>query len=126
MSNTEKKTVRFYNAEEIKVITNIAAMPKDEQPAAIKDLAKLAGRSYASVWAKMWSLRNPENVTAIRKRSYNKKKKVEVPATTAKKTTVRKFHTPADNGTTMQVSQKELRFPIKGIRFENGEVVVTL
>lgn len=100
-----KKTMRFYSAEEKKLLKVIAKLKGGERKEAIKVFGEKYQRNPLSIEQKICVM--------------NRQKKEEVSETEpARKKYARKNSEPIAS-----VSEREFRFPIKSLRLEGMEIV---
>lgn len=134
-----------YTPEQEHLLQQIADSEKETWNEKIKKvLPEMGGRSYASLWQKVYALsgHKPGDIAksgknrksklvkkAARPRgAYNHKVPVKKKGTLYKTgggKMPRKLHKSPLRGTTMLATSNELRFPIESLRIEKGELIVT-
>lgn len=138
MSEQKRGTAPRYSDEEIRLLHNIAKSDRSTWSEKIQALVPtMPGRSYIRLYQKIHSeaqkfgnMPDPKKSAATKKghkvklaKKYEKVGSVKN-VNNAPVLKSSKVH-PMKSGN-VKVSQKEIRFPYKNIRIENGEVVISI
>lgn len=113
--HAHRPSPRPYSSDEVRTLKNISRRPKEHWRPALKQFViNYPERDYNSAYNKVYRIAG--GMEAPAKRAVKKK--------IANKPKSSQRH-PMKRGE-LAVSQKELRFPYKSIRIENGEVVISI
>lgn len=134
MSTTERTTLKKYSTVEEATLKVIARKPRGNWNDDIKQFVELnPGRTLPAVYAKVndlaYTMGNiPENKKISRKGKHLLKYGGYKQQTVVRKSAPTKRASKINplKGGDLLVSNKEIRFPYKSIRLENGEVVISI